>query len=160
MMTPQSLSPSARVALLARLDDLVEQRAQALSESTAARGTGDAADRVGNVESLIRLGELDSRIVELHVQLQSQVTPTTGLAEDPSDGVKIGSLICIQFGPSEPPEAFLIGLVEQAAPGIDVITPGSPLGKAVMGAHPGDKLKYRGASGTHLSATLVAIDQS
>jgi transcription elongation factor GreA len=96
--------------------------------------------------------------MELHVQLQ--VTPTADLAEYPSDTVNIGSLICIQFGPNEPPESFLVGLVEQAAPGIDVITPGSPLGKALIGARPGEELRYRGAGGRDLSATLVAVDQS
>jgi transcription elongation factor GreA len=157
-MTLQALSPSARAALTTRLADLMEQREQALSDSTPPGGAGDAADRAGNIESLIRLGELDARIGALHVQLQAPVAPASLVTESQGGGVKVGSRVSVQFSPDESPEGFLVGLVEQAGPGVDVITPSSPLGKALIGARPGDEVRYRAANGAHLSATLVGIE--
>ena len=70
-MIMPSLSSSARAALMARLEDLQAQRVQTAIESIPPGGSGDAADHAGNVEALVRLGELDARIAALQVQLQA-----------------------------------------------------------------------------------------
>ena len=66
-----ALSASARAAVSARLDDLLAQRVAVFAESTSTGGTGDAADRAGNVEAIIRLEELDARIGALREQLSA-----------------------------------------------------------------------------------------
>lgn len=147
-----SLSPSAHAALLARLEDLQAQRAQTALESIPPGGSGDAADHAGNVEALIRLGELDSRIAALQVQLQAPVAEA-----GPAQAVEIGSLVSLRFPDDDSDQEFLVGLVEQAAPGVEVITPTSPLGEVLLGARPGDQLSYRVASGATLTVTLVDI---
>lgn len=151
MIVP-SLSPSAHAALLARLEDLQAQRVQTAIESIPPGGSGDAADHAGNVEALIRLGELDTRIAALQVQLQAPITqaPTAQVAE-------IGSLVSLRFADDEEDQRFLIGLVEQAGPGVEVITPTSPLGTVLLGARPGDELTYRVASGASMTVTLIEI---
>lgn len=151
MIVP-SLSPSAHAALQARLEDLQAQRAQTAIESIPPGGSGDAADHAGNVEALIRLGELDARISALQVQLQAPV------AEAPAAQVaEIGSLVTLRFSDDDEDQRFLIGLVEQAGPGVEVITPTSPLGAVLLGARPGDELTYRVASGASMTVTLVEI---
>ncbi len=147
-----SLSPSAHAALLARLEDLQAQRAQTALESIPPGGSGDAADHAGNVEALIRLGELDTRIAALQVQLQAPVTEAP-----PAQVAEIGSLVTLRFPDDEEDQQFLIGLVEQAGPGVEVITPTSPLGEVLLGARPGDELTYRVSSGRTLTVTLVGI---
>ena len=151
-MIMPSLSPSAHAALAARLEDLQAQRAQTAIESIPPGGSGDAADHAGNVEALIRLGELDARIAALQVQLQAPITeaPVAQAAE-------IGSLVTIRFADDDEEQQFLIGLVEQAGPGVEVITPTSPLGVVLLGARPGDELTYRVASGASMTVTLVEI---
>jgi len=151
MIVP-SLSPSAHAALLARLEDLQAQREQTAIESIPPGGSGDAADHAGNVEALIRLGELDARIAALQVQLQAPI------AEAPAAQVaEIGSLVTLRFSDDDEDQQFLIGLVEQAGPGVEVITPTSPLGAVLIGARPGDELTYRVASGASMTVTLVGI---
>ncbi len=151
-MIMPSLSPSARAALLTRLEDLQAQRVQTAIESIPPGGSGDAADHAGNVEALIRLGELDTRIVALQVQLQAPIVEAPK-----AQAAEIGSLVTIRFADDDENQQFLIGLVEQAAAGVEVITPTSPLGQVLLGARPGDELSYRVANGATLTVKLVEI---
>jgi transcription elongation factor GreA len=151
-MIMPSLSRSARAALVARLNDLKAQRTQAAVEAIPAGGSGDAADHAGNVEALVRLGELDSRIAALEVQLQAPDAEGERAA-----AAEIGSLVTIRFDDDEETQDYLIGFVEQAAAGTAVITPSSPLGSVLLGARPGDRLSYKVANGAILTVTLVDI---
>lgn len=147
-----ALSAPARAAVAARLDDLLAQRVALFAESTSTGGTGDAADRAGNVEAIIRLEELDARIGALREQLSA---PEAEAVDD--DTVRLGSRVTIRFAEDEVPEPFLVGLLEQSGGSVDVITPASPLGRALLGARPGDSVVYRAASGAPLTATLVEV---
>jgi transcription elongation factor GreA len=147
-----ALTPAARAALTARLDVLRLQHAQALAESAPPTGPGDAADRTGNIEALMRLADIESRIAALEIQLDAPVC-----AEVPHDSVEVGDRVVVRWSADEEPESYLVGFVEQAAPGLDVITPASPFGKALLGARPGDVLQFRAANGAPLTATLVDI---
>jgi len=151
-MIMPSLSSSARAALAARLEDLQAQRAQVAIESIPATGAGDAADHAGNVEALVRLGELDARIAALQVQLQA---PEADGA--PAAAAGLGSMVRIRFDDDDETQDYLIGLVEQAGSGVEVITPTSPLGSVLLGARPGDRLSYKVASGAILQVTLEEI---
>ncbi|HEX2903993.1 MAG TPA: GreA/GreB family elongation factor [Jatrophihabitans sp.] len=151
MLMP-SLSKSARAALSARLADLEVQRAQTAIEAIPAGGAGDAADHAGNVEALVRLGELDAKIAALQVQLQAPD------AADAGAGVaEIGSMVTIRFEDDEDTSDYVIGLVEQSSGGVQVITPTSPLGSVLLGARPGDVLSYKVATGATMTVTLEAI---
>ena len=151
MIVP-SLSPSAHAALMARLEDLQAQRVQTALESIPPGGSGDAADHAGNVEALIRLGELDTRIAALQVQLQAPIAQASA-----GQVAEIGSLVTLRFSDDDEDQQFLIGLVEQAGSGVEVITPTSPLGAVLLGAQPGAELTYRVASGASMTVTLVEI---
>jgi len=147
-----TLSRSARAALLTRLEDLQAQRAQVALESIPATGAGDAADHAGNVEALVRLGELDARIAALQVQLQAPEADGT-----PASVAGLGSVVRLRFDDDDETQDYLIGLVEQAGSGVEVITPTSPLGSVLLGARPGDRLSYKVATGAILQVTLEEI---
>ena len=151
-MIMPSLSSSARAALLARLEDLQAQRVQTALESIPPGGSGDAADHAGNVEALIRLGELDARIAALQVQLQAP-----DASSEKAAAAEVGSLVTLRFAGDDEIQDYLIGLVEQSGAGVEVITPTSPLGVVLLGARPGDELTYKVASGRTMSVTLVDI---
>jgi transcription elongation factor GreA len=153
MTTPLALTPSARAALTARLDGLLVQQAQAQAESAPPTGPGDAADRTGNIEALIRLADLEGRIAALHLQLEAPECAEGG----PHSSVEVGDRVVVRFSGEPEPESYLVGFVEQAGPGVDVITPASPFGKALIGRRPGDVVQFRAASGAQVSATLVDI---
>lgn len=152
-LTTTALSETARTALQARLDGLLVQRVELFAESTSTGTTGDAADRAGNVEAIIRLEELDARIATLRVQLSAPAAPRAM-----GDTVQVGSRVTIRFGGDAEAEPFLVGVLEEAGGKVEVITPASPLGKALLGARSGDEVAYRAASGVALTATLVDVE--
>jgi len=148
-----TLPDTARAALQSRLDGLLTQRVVAFAETTSSGATGDAADRAGNVEAIIRLEDLDARIAGLRDTLNLPSAPRAV-----GDAVQVGSRVTIRFGSEAEPEPFLLGLLEEAGGSVEVITPASPLGKALLGARSGDEVAYRAASGATLHATLVDVE--
>ena len=146
------LSPETRTAALSsRLADLYVERKQLLAE-IAPVGSGDDADRATNVDGHIRLAMLEQRIVALE----------TGLTERPvarekvADGtVAIGDLVTVDLG--DGPETYLLGSVDDAPDGVDVITPASPLGKVLQGAKVGATLSYAARPGRPLKAKILSV---
>lgn len=148
------LTASARQALEDRLAALLTQRALAMADTASPKNSGDVVDRTDNVEALILLAKLEDHIAEIRLQLQG---PSSKSDLPEADGVALGDLVTVRFSEDEIPERFLVGFIEQASPGLDVITPGSPLGRALLGARRGDTVQYRAASGGHITARVVDI---
>jgi transcription elongation factor GreA len=69
----------------------------------------------------------------------------------------VGDQITLRFGEDKTTETFLIGSIEQSRPGLDVITPTSPLGAALLGPRTGDTVTYRAGVGGSITAHVVAI---
>lgn len=145
----------ARAAVLGRLEELKRQRAQAEIESVPPGASGDLADRASNVEALIRLENLEARIIALEVRLDELLWEGEDPAPDGS-AARIGSWVTLSFHGDDSPETFRLDRIEQAQPGEAVITPDSPLGRALLGAQPGQRVTYR-ARGSHQSAELLEI---
>jgi transcription elongation factor GreA len=55
------------------------------------------------------------------------------------------------------PETYLIGSIEEKREGVDVISPGSPIGSALLGARVGDEVSVE-APGGRLSVKVMSID--
>lgn len=134
-----------------RLAELYVERKQLLAE-IAPVGTGDEADRATNVDGHVRLAMLEQRIVALE----------NGLAERPAsrrraaaDTVSIGDVVTVDLG--DGPETYLLGSVDEAAGGMDVITPSSPLGRVLQGASVGATLSYAARGGRSLQAKVLAV---
>lgn len=140
-----------RDALLAKLAVLEQERTEARAEIVPG-GVGDDADRATNVDGHIRLGMLERRIGDVEAEL----TDVETTAPRPADGTAaVGDVVTVDLG--DGPEQYLLGSVEQASPDVDVITPGSPLGRAVIGASVGATLEYAPRPHRTLTATLIAI---
>jgi transcription elongation factor GreA len=147
MTVPNTLD---RVGLLKeRLTLLRGERADVLRESLLV-ANGDLADRATNVEATIRLGLLDQRIADLEVEI------TEASHHHHTDGVvSVGDVVTVDLGDGD--ETYLIGSVEQAAAGVDTITPGSPLGRAIVGAAVGATVTYEPRTGVTMSATVRSV---
>ena len=66
-----------------------------------------------------------------------------------------GDVVTLDFG--DGPEPYVFGSVEQATDGVDVITPGSPLGQALAGAQIGSTISYAASPRRTLQVTVVAV---
>lgn len=149
-MTATLNSASRREILAARLATLRAERDQALAE-TIPSGGGDMADRATNVNGHVRLAMLEQRIANVETDLAALRSRTTRRA---ADGVAVGDVVTVDFG--DGPETFLLGSVDEATDRFDVITPESPLGRALTGAHPGSTIFYTAGPRT-LRATVISV---
>ena len=142
--------PAARRRILTeRLSSLQREQAEALSYFTPQ--AGDDADRATNVEANVRLAMLESQIAaiehDLHASGRAKTAANAGIAE-------LGDIVTVDLG--DGPEDFLLAPVEQRADDIDVITPTSPLGRALLGATAGSDIEYRATNRT-VRARLLRV---
>jgi transcription elongation factor GreA len=150
-MTATITPASRRDTLAARLAALRAERDQALAE-TMPVGDGDVADRATNVNGHVRLAMLEERIATVEEELAALRETRDRSAEG---GVAVGDVVTLDLG--DGPEVFLLGSVDEATDSFDVITPSSPLGKALLGARVGSSVSYRTRLGRTLNARIFAV---
>jgi transcription elongation factor GreA len=150
-MTTTLSADTRTAARSSRLAELYVERKQLLAE-IAPVGSGDDADRATNVDGHIRLAMLEQRIVSLETGLAERPAPR----ERAGDGaVALGDVVTVDLG--DGPETYLLGSVDEAVDGMDVITPSSPLGKVLQGARVGATLSYAARGGRSLQAKVLAL---
>jgi transcription elongation factor GreA len=150
-MTTTMPTDTRTAARSSRLAELYVERKQLLAE-IAPVGSGDDADRATNVDGHIRLAMLEQRIVAL----ENGLTEPSTRPERAADGtVAIGDVVTVDLG--DGPETYLLGSVDDAFDGLDVITPASPLGKVLQGAPVGATLTYAARPGRSLTAKVIAV---
>lgn len=131
-----------------RLTALRAERDQAQAE-TRQEAVGDVVDRATNVEASIRQGLLEERIVALELEIAAAEH------EEHVDGVvSLGDSVTLDLG--DGPETFVIGSFEQAAAGVETVTPTSALGRAIIGAAVGATVTYSPRKGVSLKAKIVS----
>jgi transcription elongation factor GreA len=148
-MTATTAAPASTEILISRLTSLRAERAQVQAESLIV-ATGDAADRATNVEATIRLQLLDERIAAVEKEIEE-----SGRRQHIEGVVSVGDVVTLDLG--DGPEQYLIASVETASAGVDVVTPSSPLGRAIVGAPVGETVSYRPRRGVTLKATVLAV---
>jgi transcription elongation factor GreA len=80
------------------------------------------------------------------------------IVDEPPDGdtVAIGTVVAIRFDGDDEVERFLVGSIEERDDDLDVVSPQSPLGSAVIGAKPGDVRTYE-VNGQTLEVEIVGL---
>lgn len=121
----------------------------------AARDEGDLKENGGYHAAREEQGKNEARIRVLKHLLENAQIGTPPGAED---GVAThGSVVTIDFGDGDT-EVFRIGSREETAVSdIEVYSPTSPLGAAVMGAKQGDEVSYELPNGRSASVTVVDV---
>jgi transcription elongation factor GreA len=86
------------------------------------------------------------------------------VGEPPSldDGIRPGVQVTIYYDDDpDDDETFLLGSRELMAlddsVDLEVYSPQSPLGQALIGAHPGDKVSYLAPSGKSIEVTIADV---
>ncbi|MEZ5340038.1 MAG: GreA/GreB family elongation factor [Acidimicrobiales bacterium] len=98
-------------------------------------------------------GKMEGRINHLTGLLENSVI--TGNA--PLTEVRAGCVVSVLYEGDDEVEKFLIGSIEERRPNVTVMSPGSPMGTALMGAKKGDVVSYETPGGT-LSVTVVDFE--
>jgi transcription elongation GreA/GreB family factor len=115
---------------------------------------GDSGDQADEIERGSELTWIDDRITELSDLLEH------GVGEDAraGDRVEVGSQVVLEFSDGNR-ETLLVGDVALDTGQSTVLTPDSPLGRAILGHRAGDTVTYPAPSGP-TRATVIEIHAS
>jgi len=158
MSTAHHLSRSAFDRLKAEYDDLTTRgRIDIAQAIERARELGDLSENGDYHAAKDFQGQMEGRIRQLESILENAT-----IIEGGDDGtISVGHVVTILYdGDSDDmAETYLIDTVEQRSEGFDVITPGSPLGAALIGAVAGATIEYSAPNGAALRVKVVKIDK-
>lgn len=74
-----------------------------------------------------------------------------------TDQVQPGVIVGIRYEGDTDVERYLLGSIEERVEGVEVMSPGSALGQALLGAKAGDTVEYETPTGAKLKVEVVAI---
>ena len=156
MADQQVLSRQAYERLKAELEELTgEGRIDIARKIEAARALGDLSENGDYHAAKDQQGKMEARIRQLEAILKDAVvTDDTGPAPDGTVG--IGCVVEIRFEGDDDTEKYLVGSIEERHDEYEVVSPGSPLGEALMGRKAGDTTSYE-VNGNAIQVEVVAV---
>lgn len=154
-MERKHLSRSAHTRLTGELDTLLTvERPRIARDKEEAQA---AAKRDDNTEFMGVLAEeqrIEQRISYIRDVLATAIVEDEG--ETPTGTIRHGSLVTLQFDGDDDTETFMIGEVVERTD-VDVCTPESPMGKALVGAAAGQDITYSTPTGMALTVKVLEV---
>jgi len=155
MAQTHELSPAAHERLKSELDELTSVgRIEIARKIEAAREMGDLSENGDYHAAKDEQGKMEARIGHLSALLEDAV-----VIADPTDDdgvISVGSIITIRYDGDDDEERFLIGNIEEQHDDLDVMSPTSPLGEALLGSSAGDAVSYE-VHGNSLTVHVVDV---
>jgi transcription elongation factor GreA len=143
-MEETHLSPQAHARLVEELNERTGARRREISEwIERAREHGDIRENADYDAAKTEQGHNEARVRQLEAILKSAVVVESAT----SDNVAAGTVVDVMMEGDDEKSTYLIGSIEEKGRGYDVISPGSPLGKALLGHAPGEKVLYEAPGG-------------
>ena len=153
----QRLSQDAHDRLAAELDDLTTRgRIDIARKIETARELGDLSENGDYHAAKEEKGKMEGRIMHLEHLLQD--AEIVDGAAGGTDTVGQGAIVSLLYEGDDQPERMLVGSIEEKPDDVEVVSPGSPLGVALLGAAVGDEVSFE-APGGDLTVRVVAIDR-
>ncbi|NNC81779.1 MAG: transcription elongation factor GreA [Acidimicrobiales bacterium] len=118
-----------------------------------ARELGDLSENGDYHAAKEEQGKMEGRIMFLAKTIdEAEIVEATG-----GDEVSAGSVVELRYEGDDDTEKFLVGSIEERQEGLENLSPGSPLGEALMGAKAGDSVSYETPAGMTLSVEVVSV---
>jgi transcription elongation factor GreA len=153
---PTPLTRSTYERLQAELEDLrTRGRVEIARAIEAARALGDLSENGDYHAAKDQQGKMEARIRQIEATLANCVIVDEAGG---SGTVAPGSVVAIRYEGDDEVERYLVGSIEEQAEGINVVSPGSPLGQALLGRAPGETVEYQAPGGT-LRVEIVAVGE-
>lgn len=155
MADRQKLSQEAFDRLEAEHDDLTSRgRIEIAKKIETARELGDLSENGDYHAAKEEQGKMEGRIMQLaRIILDAEIVEASATA----DSVREGCVVGVQYDGDPEVETYLIGSIEERRDNLVVMSPGSPMGRALIGAKKGQTVKYQ-APGGLISVTVMSID--
>ncbi len=132
------------------------KRAEITARIAAAREEGDLKENGGYHAAREEQGKNEARIRQLKHLLENAHIGTPADAEEGK--ATHGTIVTVRFADGDT-ERFLLGSREEAAhTDIDVYSPTSPLGGAVLGRFVNDSVEFELPNGRTVSVDIVAVE--
>lgn len=150
------LSREAFNRLQAEYDDLTTRgRIEIAKKIETARELGDLSENGDYHAAKEEQGKMEGRIAHLSGLVQNAEIVELDMSDDQS--VQAGCVVSIRYAGDDDVEKYLLGSIEERRDDLTVMSPGSPLGRALVGAQVDDTVTFEAPSGP-LDVTVVAID--
>jgi transcription elongation factor GreA len=151
------LTQEAHDRLKSELDALIANRPVIAAEINARREEGDLKENGGYHAAREEQGQQEARIRQLQELLR---TAQVGTAPTSSDTAAPGMVITVSYDEDpDDSETMLLGSREEGAHGdLQVISPNSPLGAAILGARVGETREYQLPNGGSMKVTLTKAE--
>ena len=155
MPDTHELSQEAYDRLKAEHDDLTTRgRIEIAKKIEAARELGDLSENGDYHAAKEEQGKMEGRIIHLANMIEN-----ASIVDDAAgaDEVRAGCVVSLRYAGDDEVEQFLIGSIEERRDGVIVMSPGSPMGQALMGAKPGESVSYESPGG-EMTVEIVSIE--
>jgi transcription elongation factor GreA len=120
----------------------------------AARELGDLSENGDYHAAKEAQGHMEGRIAHLAFMLENaEIVEGAG-----GDSVAHGSVVSIRYEGDDEVEKYLVGSIEERHDDLDVISPVSPLGEALLGSGPGETVSFVAPTGAELRVEVVSVD--
>jgi transcription elongation factor GreA len=150
------LTQEAYDRLQAELTELEGPRRREITKRIElAREEGDLKENGGYHAAREEQGKNEARIRQLKHLLENA---TIGMPDSDADEVAPGKVVTVRFPAFDEEETFLLGSREEAAhASIEVYSPTSPLGAAVVGKRIGESATYALANGKEMIVEIIDV---
>jgi transcription elongation factor GreA len=121
----------------------------------AARELGDLKENGDYHAAKEEQGKTEARIRDLEAMIErAEIIEGGG-----NDGtVAAGSVVTIRYDGDDDTETYLLGSIEEKRDGVEIMSPGSPIGKALVGGQAGDVVEAETPGGT-LRVEIVTVGE-
>lgn len=155
-MNETHLSRQAHDRLREELEDLTTRgRVEIARAIEAARMLGDLSENGDYHAAKDAQGKMESRIRHIE-RILAQATIVEADA-DTGGAVVAGSVVSLRYEGDDDVERYLLGSIEERVDDVHVMTPGSPLGQALLGKRAGDIVEYEAPTGALLKVEIVEV---
>ena len=155
-MPPQThhLSQKAFDRLKAEHDELTTVgRVDIARKIETARELGDLKENGDYHAAKDHQGQMEARIR----QLASMIENCEIVEGTDGDVVEPGAVVELRYEGDDDSEKYFYGSVEERGLDVDIISPGSPLGKALVGKKVGEKVDFESPTGATLTVEVMTI---
>ncbi len=158
MAETQQLSREAFDRLQAEHDDLTTRgRIEIAKKIESARELGDLSENGDYHAAKEEQGKMEGRIAHLAQLIENaEIVELGDLGDDMT--VQAGCVVAIRYEGDDDVERYLIGSIEERRDDVTVMSPGSPLGQALIGASSGDTVTFEAPNGD-MNVTVVDIER-
>ncbi len=154
MPDAHQISQDAHDRLSAELRGLTTRgRIEIADKIEAARMLGDLSENGDYHAAKEEQGKMQGRIVHL-----SRILANAAIIDgsDGDVGVILGSVVTVLYDGDDEPERLLVGVIEERRGDLMVVSPGSPMGEALLGTSEGDSVEFNSPAGRQ-RVTVVEV---